>query len=110
MSRADTHNFMALTGPDFKAGFVNPAPVSNADITPTLARVLGLDIAPGGALGGRVMEEVLPGGAVPAFAAETLRSEVAPSGFVTVLNRQAVGDKLYIDAGGMPGRVVGLKP
>ena len=110
MSRADTHNFMALIGPDFKAGFVNPAPVSNADLTPTLARVLGLDIAPGGKLGGRVMEEVLPGGAVPAFAAETLRSEVAPSGFVTVLNRQAVGDKLYIDAGGMPGRVVGLKP
>ena len=30
-SRADTQNFMAAVGPDFKAGFVDPAPVSNAD-------------------------------------------------------------------------------
>ena len=31
-SRADTKNFMAATGPDFKAGFIDPAPVSNADV------------------------------------------------------------------------------
>ena len=38
-SRADTANFMAAIGPAFKAGFVNAAPVSNADIAPTLAQV-----------------------------------------------------------------------
>ena len=38
-SRADTANFMAAIGPAFKAGFVNEAPVSNADIAPTLAQV-----------------------------------------------------------------------
>ena len=37
-SRADTANFMAAIGPAFKAGFVNAAPVSNADIAPTLAK------------------------------------------------------------------------
>ena len=37
-SRADTANFMAAIGPAFKAGFVNAAPVSNADIAPTLAQ------------------------------------------------------------------------
>jgi hypothetical protein len=31
-SRADTMNFMAAIGPDFKRGFVDEAPVSNADM------------------------------------------------------------------------------
>jgi arylsulfatase A-like enzyme len=43
-SRADTMNFMAATGPDFKAGFGDEAPVSNADVGKTLARILGLRI------------------------------------------------------------------
>ena len=33
---------MAAIGPDFKTGFADPAPVSNADIAPTLAHILGL--------------------------------------------------------------------
>ena len=37
-SRADTWNFMAMQGPDFKARFVDPAPASNADIGRTIAR------------------------------------------------------------------------
>ena len=40
--RGDTMNFMAAIGPDFKAGFVDDAPASNADIGKTLARILGL--------------------------------------------------------------------
>ena len=32
-----TFNFMAAIGPDFKKHFVDGSPVSNADITPTLA-------------------------------------------------------------------------
>src|SRR6202000_2904265 len=39
-SRADTRNFMAAIGPDFKAGFADRAPVSNADIAPTLAHII----------------------------------------------------------------------
>ena len=41
-SRADTWNFMALQGPDFKTRFVDPAPASNADIGRTIAHVLRL--------------------------------------------------------------------
>lgn len=110
LSRADTHNFMAAIGPDFKAGFVDPAPVSNADWTPTLAKILGVKIEPKGKLTGRVMAEALPGGETPKFAAETIRSAPAVNGFTTVLNTQSVGDEVYLDAAGMPGRVVGLKP
>ena len=64
-SRADTMNFMAAIGPDFKAGFVDEAPVSNADIGKTMAHILGLKIPFKGALMGRVAEEALPGGASP---------------------------------------------
>jgi arylsulfatase A-like enzyme len=35
--RDSTYNNMAAVGPDFKNGFVDRAPVSNADIVPTLA-------------------------------------------------------------------------
>ena len=38
-SRGETLNFMAAIGPDFKAGFTDPAPVSNADIGRTMAHV-----------------------------------------------------------------------
>ena len=41
-SRADTRNFMAAIGPDFQTHFVDPAPVGNADIAPTVEFLLGL--------------------------------------------------------------------
>lgn len=109
-SRADTHNFMAAFGPDFKEGFKDPAPVSNADWAPTLAAILNLKIMPNGALVGRPMSESLRGGKIPRFAAETVRSKPAASGFVTILNAQTVGRERYFDAAGAPGRVVGLRP
>ncbi len=109
-SRADTHNFMAAVGPDFKAGFVDPAPVSNADVAVTLAKILGLDLHPKGALTGRIIAESLPGGEAPAVTTETVRSEPAAGGFVTMLNLQRVGNTAYFDAAGSPGTAVGLKP
>jgi arylsulfatase A-like enzyme len=108
--RADTHNFMAAIGPDFKSGFVDPAPVSNADLAPTLAKVLRLKITPRGAQTGRVLGESLRGGAPVAFAARTVRSAPAANGFVTVLNAQDVGPVPYFDAAGAPGRTLGLRP
>ena len=44
-SRADTNNFMAAIGPDFKKGFVDEAPVSNADVGKTIAHLLELKTA-----------------------------------------------------------------
>jgi arylsulfatase A-like enzyme len=108
-NRADTMNFMAATGPDFKAGFVDPAPVSNADIGRTVAHLLGLEPRNRGKLVGRVMAEALPGGAVPAFSVRTLASPPARNGLATVLDYQLVGTTRYFDAAGFPGRTVGLK-
>ena len=109
--RADTHNFMAAVGPSFKTRFRNPAPVSNADVAPTAARILGLPLPPKGRLVGRVIAESLAGAPAPAAASRsTIRSARAPNGFVTVLNLQRYGGKYYVDAGGMPGRTLGLAP
>ena len=100
LSRADTHNFMAAIGPDFKSGFVDRAPVSNADWAPTLAHILGLTMEPKGKLTGRIMAEALPGGTTPSFTIETLRSAKNASGFETVLNIQRAGGKVYFDEAG----------
>ena len=44
LARANTFNNMAAIGPDFKRRFVNQAPVSNADVQPTLAHVMKMKI------------------------------------------------------------------
>ncbi|MBI2714639.1 MAG: alkaline phosphatase family protein [Rhizobiales bacterium] len=107
-SRADTMNFMAAVGPDFKAGFVNKAPVSNADVGKTIAHVLRLRIKANGRLIGRVLREALPGGRMPAVRNHTLRSAKAANGLQTMLKLQSVGATRYFDAAGFPGRTVGL--
>ncbi len=63
-----------------------------------------------GRLVGRVIDEALPGGAVPVSVRETLTSEASPQGLQTVLEIQRVGDTAYFDAAGFPGRSVGLSP
>ena len=107
-SRADTWNFQAMQGPDFKSQFVDPAPSSNADIGRTIAQVMHLDVADNGKLVGRVLSEALPGGAVPEVSRRVVSSEPAPNGLVTVLDMQIVGSTRYFDAAGFPGRTVGL--
>lgn len=106
--RGDTMNFMAAAGPDFKPAFADEAPVSNADIGKTLARILGLKIKDKGRLVGRVLTEAMPGGQTPKFLARTMRSAPSALGLVTVLDYQLVGDTRYFDAAGFPGRTFGL--
>jgi arylsulfatase A-like enzyme len=77
--RECTFNAMAAIGPDFKKGFADEAPVSNADIAPTIARVLGLTLPTGGALKGRVIGEALSG-APPAPVVRVQYLASAPAG------------------------------
>ena len=109
-TRANTRNFMAAIGPDFKAGFADTSPIFNADITPTLAHIIGLSLPSKGKLEGRVIAEALTGGPLRTHSlAHVTRSKPAANGFVTVLESQNIGAERYYDAAGMPGRVVGLK-
>jgi arylsulfatase A-like enzyme len=107
-SRADTRNFMAAMGPGFKTRFADKAPISNADITPTLAKLLGLTIVPKGGLKGRTIDEALQGGKPVAFSRARQVSAPATNGLKTVLDIQKVGETRYFDAAGFPGRTVGL--
>jgi len=109
-SRADTRNFMAASGPDFKVGFADKAPVSNADITPTLAKILGISNVPKGGLTGRVADEALRGGKSAKVSRKVEASLPATNGLKTILDEQIVGPTLYFDAAGFPGRAVGLEP
>ena len=106
--RGDTMNFMAAIGPDFKAGYIDPLPVSNADVGMTAAELLGLARKANGELIGRVMTEAMPNGAVPQASSETVRSEPDAQGLRTVLQLQRVATQRYFDVAGFPGRTVGL--
>jgi hypothetical protein len=108
-SRADTMNFMAAIGPSFKTGFVDEAPVSNADIGKTIARALGLKIPFKGSLQGRVLDEALPGGDSPTVQTWVDRSQPSETGLTTMLVGQRVGQMRYFDAAGFPGRTVGME-
>ena len=109
-SRGDTLNFMAAIGPDFKAGFVDPLPVSNADVGATAARLMGLTQEAKGNLVGRVMTEAMPNGATPKAFSGTVKSKPSANGLRTVLMFQRVGTQRYFDAAGFPGRTLGLEP
>jgi hypothetical protein len=106
--RGDTMNFMAAIGPDFKGGYVDPLPVSNADIGMTVAELMNLHPTGEGGLTGRVISEALPGGIVPKSADGTITSKPAANGLRTVVKYQRVLSQRYFDAAGFPGRSVGL--
>jgi len=107
--RGDTMNFMAAIGPDFKSGYVDALPVSNADVGATAAKILGLTQKPKGNLVGRAMTEAMPNGTTPKAISGSVKSEPAVGGLCTVLNFQRVGAQRYFDAAGFAGRTVGLE-
>jgi hypothetical protein len=107
-SRADTWNFMAMQGPDFKLQFVDSAPASTADLGRTIAQLLQLDVGKKGKLFGRVLTKTLPNGASPDVTSQVIVSERSSAGLITVIGMQSVGTIRYFDAAGFPGRTVGL--
>jgi hypothetical protein len=108
--RGDTFNNMAAIGPDFKQGFVDRAPVSNADVAITLASILRFDIPSKGTLRGRVLKEALVGEpeSVEYKTGIFESAQAAPGNLRTYVNYQQVGDTRYFDAAGFEGRTVGL--
>jgi Type I phosphodiesterase / nucleotide pyrophosphatase len=107
-SRADTIIIGGATGPDFRIGFTDPAPTSNADIGKTVAKILNLHIRDTGRLVGRVLSEAMPNGRLPKWTTCTRESEQDAAGRRTVVQIQQVADTRYFDAAGYPGRTVGL--
>jgi arylsulfatase A-like enzyme len=106
--RGDTMNFMAAIGPDFKAGYVDHLPVSNADVGMTVAQLLGLHAQANGGLQGRVVSEALPNGITPKVIDAKMVSKPAANGLQTIVKYQRVLSQRYFDAAGFAGRTVGL--
>ena len=98
--RGDMFNNMAAIGPDFKAGFVDRAPASNADLPVTAAKILRLPFpGPGGKLTGRVLTEALAKKPdAPAGRCGVLASTPDDAGLKTWLHYQELGGARYLDA------------
>jgi hypothetical protein len=96
--RADVTNTMIAFGPDFKRGFVDGAPAGNADIAPTLARILGLTLPSRGRLRGRVLAEALADGpaTTPSTCGEAV-SRPSKDGIRTALHFQTSAGVRYLD-------------
>jgi hypothetical protein len=109
-SRADTIIVGGAVGPDFRAGFTDPAPTSNADIGRTMAAILGLQIHDTGKLIGRVLSEAMPNGKMPDWKTSSQVSAADSDGRRTIVQTQHVGDTRYLSAAGYEGRTVGLSP
>ena len=107
--RQDTFNFMAAIGPDFKTSFVDNTPVSNADVAPTLAQILGFNIPSNGSLIGRSATESLVNGpdSLPTTTFTTT-SDPAANGQTTILKGQIAGGETYFDVAGFDNRSIGL--
>src|SRR5579871_491278 len=100
LARDNTFNNMAVFGPDFKHGFVDQAPVSNADLPVTLAHILGFSFEGTGHLRGRVIREALRHGGDSDDVDVDRRVLVSPeasSDRSTVLVFQQVGEHKYLD-------------
>ncbi len=108
--RGDTFNNMEAIGPDFKAGYIDNAPVSNADIVPTLAKILGWTLPSVGSLTGRVASEALVNGPASVDVASSTLSSAPVNGKSTILKTQTVGNVPYFDAAGFAGGTDGLAP
>jgi phosphodiesterase/alkaline phosphatase D-like protein/arylsulfatase A-like enzyme len=108
--RGDTLNNMAAIGPDFKSGYVDNAPVSNADVVPTLAAILGWTLPSVGTLNGRVVTESLINEPSTVNFTESTLTSASVDGKSTVLNVQKVGNTPYFDVAGFAGGTVGLAP
>ncbi len=98
LDRSNTFNNMAAVGPDFKRAFVSRAPMSNADIVPTLAHILNLPLPRKGRLEGRVLKEALVGGPDEVRSRPAVISSGAtPSGKATILHSQEAQGRQYFD-------------
>jgi hypothetical protein len=95
--RDNTFNNMAAIGPDFKKSFADSAPVSNADIAPTLAKLMGLHMASKGPLRGRVIDEALASAStMPAVKSGRLLGS-GVRGRQGLLLYQEIGTERYLD-------------
>jgi hypothetical protein len=95
--RDQTLNNMAAMGPDFRSG-IDPLPMGNIDIAPTVAHIMGYSLPSNGKLVGRVLDEALAGAhqTVP-NPPQIQKSSPASNGLSTLVEYQEYGGVRYLD-------------
>jgi arylsulfatase A-like enzyme len=113
----EIHNFAAAAGPDFKRGFVDRNPTSNADVAPTITEILGAlpNVGPAGVYAtGREMTEALARQSqyVGAAHALTMRSDLWLQGVEVMgtLKFTKLSDRLYLDDSSVERKPLGSSP
>ena len=96
MSPWNVRNTFLAWGAGVKKGITAPAPAGNADVTPTVLALLGLEGEAG--LDGRVVAEALQGGPDPeAVAVETRVHTAVAGGYRAALQISTVDGRRYVD-------------
>jgi hypothetical protein len=97
LGRENTWNSMAAIGPDFKSGYVDEAPVSNADIAPTIAHIMNLEMQSTGKLRGRVISEALKNGPDKVGGTSGHAASNPANQLRTILHFQEISGERYLD-------------
>jgi arylsulfatase A-like enzyme len=96
MSPWNVRSTFLAWGAGVKRGITAPAPAGNADVTPTVLDLLGLDGEAG--LDGRVVAEALEGGPDPEQVAVETRIHIAAAGaYRAALQISTVDGRRYVD-------------
>jgi arylsulfatase A-like enzyme len=101
LSRFDMHNTLVANGPDFKRGFIDDLPTSNADVAPTILSILGVPQPQ--PMDGRVLTEALADGKAPSGKPEqkTIEAQrtVGLRHWRQYLKTTTFGGAFYVDEG-----------
>jgi len=110
LSRAETSNFMAARGPDFRAGFISRTPASK-DMARTIEALLRGSSRGRQRADSRILIESLRGGErfrEPVVKKRVITSRPTHNENVTEVHLLSVGSVNYLYAAGAPGRTVGV--
>ncbi len=113
----ELHNFCAVSGPDFRRGYVDQYPTANTDVTPTIMETLGLlpNIGAGGvAPTGRVMTEALvEGKRYPgSVRTQTMTAQLELQGVqvISTLHMTSLAGQSYFDNSTVERKPLGSSP
>lgn len=94
----DVHATLMAAGPDFREHSVSDVPTGNVDLTPTLLRLLGIDVPRD--MSGRAVTEGFRNGPQPSSIAVTHASETVKSkdgGYTLIAHFSTAAGKRYLD-------------